>query len=197
MESGGIAVDVVPGQIREKGPYASNNRCPAGAAAPQASPHTLYCRKKDGWVQTNVAEHIRIVRASGRTREIRALKIWRERQRLQLSSFYLELTVIASLKAHFSNGPRSAASGEGLAGNVRRVLHYLADDFIRARVTDPANSSNVVSDDYGAEEKRVIATAARKTLSKLGCLGGKTRLELHETCNPQTAIRRKWESVLW
>jgi hypothetical protein len=65
---------------------------------------------------------------------------------------------------HSLRSPRLGADGLGLEGNVRRVLRYLADDFTRARVVDPANSNNVISDDYGAEEKRVIAMAARKAL---------------------------------
>ena len=127
--------------------------------------HTLYWRKKDSWVLTNVAEHLRVVTGSGRAQEIRALKIWRERQRLDFSSFYLELTVIDALWGR---------RGQGLAENVRRVLQYLADDFPRARVVDPANPHNVISDSYGPEEKRAIAMAARKALGM-----------------------RRWQQVLW
>ena len=114
---------------------------------------------------TNVAEHLRVVTGSGRAQEIRALKIWRERQRLDFSSFYLELTVIDALR-----GRRS----QELAENVRRVLQYLVDDFPRARVVDPANPHNVISDGYGPEEKRAIAMAARKALGM-----------------------RRWQQVLW
>jgi hypothetical protein len=141
VERNGTQVDVVPGR---KQPSSSTGD------------HTLYRRKKGSWVQTNVAEHIRLVLGSGRTREIRALKIWRERNRLDFPSFYLELTVMKAL---------SGARAEGLAGNVQRVFEFLADRFIRSRVLDPANSKNVVSDDLNPEEKQVIAVAARKAIS--------------------------------
>jgi hypothetical protein len=139
IQRNGVKVDLVPGR-KQQG---------------NTSDHTLYRRKKDSWVQTNVAQHVRVVSGSGRTREIRALKIWRERNRLDFPSFYLELTMIDALR-----GERA----EGLAGNVRRGLQYLSDEFMRNRVVDPANSNNVVSDDLGPEEKRVIAVAAQKAL---------------------------------
>jgi hypothetical protein len=153
-----IAVDLVPAQLRSGCVCESHALKNAGGGTPseiRTRDHTLYWKKKDSWVQTNVAEHIRVVTGSGRAREIRALKIWRERQRLDFSSFYLEVTVLDALR-----GRRTHELGD----NVRRVLHYLADEFVHARAVDPANSNNVISDDYGPEEKRRIAMAARKTL---------------------------------
>jgi len=117
--------------------------------------HSLYRRKKDSWVQTNVARHVRLIADSSRTAEIRALKIWRERNFLDLPSFYLELAVLEALYK------RPAAA---LAENVLAALAYLGQQFSHARIVDPANSNNVISDDLGAEEKRVIEVAARKSL---------------------------------
>ena len=54
---------------------------------------------------------------------------------------------------------------DGLTGNVQRVFEFLSDRFERARVVDPANSKNVLSDDLSPEEKRLITVAARKALS--------------------------------
>jgi hypothetical protein len=171
LERRGIAIDVVPGRLRPsgRGPvesrFSKDIRSRTGLPEslwPPEGDHTLYWRKKDSWIQTNVAEHIRLIKGSGRTQEIRALKIWRERQRLNFSSFYLELTVIECLRGLRS--ARLGADGLGLEGNVRRVLRYLADDFTQALVVDPCNPNNVISDDYGAEEKRVIAAAARTAL---------------------------------
>jgi hypothetical protein len=39
------------------------------------------------------------------------------------------------------------------------------DDFMRARVVDPANTNNIISDDLGPEEKRVISVAAQRSLA--------------------------------
>ena len=189
VERTGIQVDVVPGR-KQQG---------------SAGDHTLYRRKKGSWVQTNVAEHIRLVLGSGRTREIRALKIWRERNRLDFPSFYLELVVMKAL---------SGARAEGLAGNVSRVFEFLSDRFERARVVDPANSKNVLSDDLSPEEKRVIAVAAGKSLMRIGA---RLPQGLKPTLLPAFAARLKpcppenpgrlpnpmlpessgWEGVLW
>jgi hypothetical protein len=129
------------------------------------SDHTLHSRRRDSWTQTNVEQHIQLLAGCGRRDEIRAMKVWREGQRLDFPSFYLELSVIEALK-------RKRAGG--LAENVREAMRYLAEDFPRARVVDPANSNNVISDDLGAEEKGVIARAASKAL-----------------------MVSRWENVLW
>ena len=172
VASNGVQVDVVPGRVQSRD---------------GSGDHTLYRRKKDSWVQTNVGEHVRLVAGSGRTREIRALKIWRERNRLDFPSFYLELTVMESLRSHVSRTGRRGAPA-GLAGNVRRALEYLANHFLRARVVDPANSNNVISDDLGREEKRVIAVAARKALVSLGEPQGLKPLSREE--GPIAALKR-------
>jgi len=138
VQSNGLNVDLVPGRKQRN----------------SSEDHSLYKRKKDSWVQTNVAQHIRIVSTSGRIDEIRAIKIWRERHHLDLPSFYLELATIDALK-----GNRIAS----LAERVMTVLRYLASDFKLARIVDPANTNNIISDDLGPEEKRVIAFAAQKS----------------------------------
>jgi len=105
VQSNGLNVDLVPGR-RQKG---------------NTTDHTLYKRKKDTWVQTNVAQHIQFVSTSGRADEIRALKIWRERNYLDFPSFYLELTIIEALKHKRSNSP---------ADKVLTALKYLEETFI-------------------------------------------------------------------
>jgi hypothetical protein len=140
VRSNGLGVDLVPGR-KQQG---------------NTDDHSLYKRKNDSWTQTNVAQHIRVVSSSGKTDEIRALKIWRERNRLDFPSFFLELTTLDALKYSRSNS---------LAERVRRVLQYLGAEFPRSRVVDPANTNNVVSDDLGPEEKRLISFAAQRSLA--------------------------------
>ena len=135
----GLSVDLVPGR-RQDG---------------STQDHTLYRRKTDTWMKTNVAEHVKLVVSAGRAQEIRAAKIWRARNKLNFPSFYLELTTIAALK-----GRPAGRTGE----NFRRVLEYLADGFVEAVVVDPVNSNNCVSDELTVEEKRMVARVARKAL---------------------------------
>src|SRR4029077_3229366 len=112
--------------------------------------HSLYRRRADTWAQTNVMTHIATVSGSARLSEIRVLKLWRDQKRLDLPSFYLELTVIEAL-----SGARSS-----LSQNVWRALEYLRDRFPNARVVDPANTNNVISDDLTVSDKAKIASAA-------------------------------------
>jgi hypothetical protein len=143
----GIKVDLVPGRKQLGG-----------------TDHTLYKRKEDTWVQTNVGKHIELVRESGRTSEIRVVKIWRQLHRLDFPSFYLELTTIEALKQ---------GRAGSLAANVATVFRYLAESFVNARVVDPANTNNVISDDLDLDEKRAVMNAAR------------------------VSLQRNWEQVIW
>jgi hypothetical protein len=117
--------------------------------------HSLYRRKADTWTKTNVATHINHVTRSGRAQEIRVLKLWRHQKGLDFPSFYLELTTISAL---------SGATG-GLADRVWKALRYIRDTFPDARVMDPANTNNVISDDLTAAEKAKVVAAARQALA--------------------------------
>jgi hypothetical protein len=98
-----------------------------------------------------------VVRESGRCDEIRAVKIWRNLNTLEFPSFYLELTVLEALHGKSTNNP---------AANVLAVLQYLTKDFVEARVMDPANSNNVVSEDLTKDEKLQVANKASISLGK-------------------------------
>lgn len=131
----GVLVDLVPGRIQ----------------AGYQNYHSLYRRRTDSWTQTNVSLHIDTVANSRRTEEIRAIKVWRKLNGLEFPSFYLELTVINALKA------RSVGA---VSDNVWEVLRYLSQEFAAARVLDPANTANCVSDDLSAGEKNKIRALA-------------------------------------
>jgi len=118
--------------------------------------HSLFRNKTQTWTQTNVDTHIKVVRESGRCDEIRAVKIWRNLNTLEFPSFYLELTVLEALHGKSTNNP---------AANVLAVLQYLTKDF-EARVMDPANSNNVVSEDLTKDEKLQVANKASISLGK-------------------------------
>jgi hypothetical protein len=132
----GIEVDLVPG-VRLPG---------------NSNDHWLYIRKPERErTKTNIYKHIDVVRSSGRTEEIKAIKIWATNHKLDFSSIYLELTVINAL-----SGYRMGLS----ANNVLRVLEYLGDNFIDEQVVDPSNSANIISNDLTIQEKQIIATQA-------------------------------------
>jgi hypothetical protein len=130
------AIDLVPGRRREGSDF-----------------HTLWQSRRDTWLQTNIQEQIRHVRSSGLLNEIRALKIWTRRHALRFPSFAQELTVIRALT------PEHPISESFLA-----LLHFLSTGFPTARLIDPANSNNIVSDVLTEEEKHRIAETAAKSV---------------------------------
>ena len=114
-------------------------------------PHSIYVNKKNTWTKTNINKHISVVRNSVRSNEIILMKIWRELNELDFPSFYLELTVIEALK-----GKKIVS----LEKNIMTIFEYLRERFIYARIVDPANSQNIISDDLtDSEKQKIIETA--------------------------------------
>jgi hypothetical protein len=124
---------------------------------PQSADHSLFHRKTKTPRKTNIQRHIQEVRGSGRLDEIKLLKVWRNKKRIDFPSFYLELTVIAAL---------GRGTGGNLGDNLWHVFKYLRDTFPTARVVDPAVPSNAVSDDLTATERDVIKKVAVAALSQ-------------------------------
>ncbi|MFC4172461.1 nucleotidyltransferase domain-containing protein [Microvirga sp. GCM10011540] len=124
---------------------------PARRQGPVGEDHSLYRNRADTWTKTNVARHIALVASSGRRNEIRVLKLWRNQKNLDFPSFYLELTAIEALKG--------GATGS-LSTNILQVFEYLRDRFETARVIDPANTNNVLSDELTQAAKAAIRQAA-------------------------------------
>ena len=138
IETRGLKVDLIP-TCRDRG----------------TAGNILFNKKSGGDVHTDLARHVHLVANSGRQQEICALKIWRERNQLDFPSLYLEMTVLNALE--------SERFGQ-LADNVLAVLRYIGGRFEQVMVHDPANESNVVSNDLSAKEKKSIAKAARDAL---------------------------------
>ncbi len=126
-----------------------------------SSDHSLYRRKADTWTKTNVLTHARTVKAAGRANEIRILKLWRNQKGLDFPSFYLELSVIRALAARPLPGLLSYNPPSMLAQRVVGVFDYLRDSFPAARIADPANTNNIISEDLTAQEKAKVSAAAK------------------------------------
>jgi hypothetical protein len=135
VEYCGIKIDLVPGKKQ----------------AGQTGDHSLYKSRTQGWTKTNVYKHVAYVANKNRHNEIRLLKVWRDLHKVEFPSFYLELSVIEALK-----GSKSVK----LADKMRTIFKYLANDLPDARLVDPANTNNVVSDDLTAQEKETLARTA-------------------------------------
>jgi hypothetical protein len=138
VRANGYDVDLVPG--KRQNAYGTD--------------HSLYRRKADTWTKTNVNTHINHVTGAGRQPESRILKLWRDQKGLDFPSFYLELTVIDALAGRLGT----------LADKVLAVFQYLASRFPHARVVDPANTANIISDDITDAEKGRITIMAAQAL---------------------------------
>ncbi|OGH94277.1 MAG: hypothetical protein A2538_01780 [Candidatus Magasanikbacteria bacterium RIFOXYD2_FULL_41_14] len=119
--------------------------------------HSIWKRKAQKWTKTNVDEHIKFVKQSGRIFDIRVIKIWRKLMGLDFPSFYLELSVIEALKG------RSLLSLSP-SENFVQVMNYLANDFVDKVIVDPANENNEVSEELTNIEKQAIKDAAKASL---------------------------------
>lgn len=150
----GLSIDMTPGKRQ-----ASNSNY-----------HSLYSHKRKTWTQTNIQMHINAVKNSKRISEIKLAKIWKTQNNLVFSSHYIELAVMEALRGH---------SYTNLSANFEAVLAYFSQKITTARFIDPANSSNVISDDLTALEKLLVSSKAQSTLSsKFLSLGN-------------------WNSVIW
>lgn len=114
--------------------------------------HILFNKKTGAEVHTDLMQHVRLIGNSGRQQEIYAPKIWRERNKIDFPSLYLELTVQKALE--------SEPYGQ-LSHNVLTALRYIGVRLEKTVVRDPANEDNVVSNDLSMAEKTAIAKAAR------------------------------------
>lgn len=120
--------------------------------------HWVYLSKSGSRQQTNIQKHITDISQSGRTNEIKIIKIWRELNHLDFPSIYLEYLLVKNILLYKSNGANDFAS------NAWYALNELAKDSgnpLFARVVDPANSNNILSDLLTVAEKNKIVAQAK------------------------------------
>lgn len=113
--------------------------------------HSLYCRRTDSWIKTNIIAQHNYVIDSGRLDEIRLTKIWRNSHGLVFPSFCLELAVIEALY-HQRSGQ--------LASNFMMIMDYLACNSLNHRLIDPGNSNNIVTDELTDNDRMNISNIA-------------------------------------
>ena len=125
--------------------------------------HWIYLSKSDARQQTNIEKHIDDISQSGFTNEIKILKIWRELNHIEFPSIYLEYLIIDNILSQRLAGYGSFAS------NAWYIFNELARDTnnpIFARVVDPANSNNILSDLITTNEKNTIISKAKVAASQ-------------------------------
>lgn len=112
----------------------------------------LYASETGSAKRTSLKVHIDLARSGDRD-TIRLLKLWKWRNTVPVGSFVLELVVAQVLRER---------EGASLEERVERVLRFLADSFLEARLVDPANPENVVTDELHYAQRRPVAEAAQR-----------------------------------
>ncbi len=136
---------------------------PARKQSGNTNYHNLYVSKSNSWTQTNIQKHITDISQSGRTNEIKILKIWRELNKLDFPSIYLEYLLVDKILLNKSKDINS------LGDNVWHVLNELAKSTgnpLGARIVDPANSNNILSDLLTIAERNKIISQAQASIQK-------------------------------
>ena len=141
----GLSIDLIPAHMSG-----------SPSLATSANERTLFDKNTGRVVRTDLQAHVQIVKQSGQLAAIRAMKIWRMRNRLTWPSFFLELSVLHALRNQ---------TGASLGESIRCAFEYLSCGFEQAVIADPANPENIVSDQLPGAHKASIASAARKALA--------------------------------
>lgn len=114
-------------------------------------PHSIYVRKLDTWTKTNINKHINMIKKSPHRNVIKLLKIWCKLHAVDFPSFVLEMTVLEALKKK---------PVLGIDKKFLVVLNYIIKEFEYAKIYDPANTNNIVSDSVSNDQKdKIIQTA--------------------------------------
>ena len=119
--------------------------------------HTVYSRKEDKEMPSNVEMHKKIVKVSGRKREIQLMKIWSSIHNIPFDGFTLALTTIEALKGKPKNE---------LASNFITVLNYIVYKFENVKFADPSRPEDIISDNMEPEEKKKAIKVAKKCLKE-------------------------------
>lgn len=138
---GGFHLDVVPGRaLNNTFKYAN-----------------LYRTDTTTSLQTSIKVHIDTVRNSGRRDAIRLMKLWRKRKSVPFKkSLALELITIDGC---------AGLPTDNLEKQLLAAFRYMADNILNARLVDPANTNNVISEDITYSDKLAIQTAAKAALA--------------------------------
>ncbi|KTD25066.1 SMODS domain-containing nucleotidyltransferase [Legionella maceachernii] len=125
--------------------------------------HWIYRSESNQYHQTNMQQHINDILTSGRIQEIKIVKIWRELNKLDIPSIYLEYLIIKNILLNKPKDPNK------LGSNAFHIFTELAKDTnnpLFSRVVDPANSNNILSDLITQNEKFNIIKVAKIAAQK-------------------------------
>ena len=111
----------------------------------------LYNNETGGRFQTSIYIQVDYVKKSGRQDVIRLMKLWKKRKNITIKTCILESCIIEGCKGI----DRSKLEFQLLA-----AFNYLRDNIQNARIEDPSNSNNIISDDLSKEQKNRVRNLA-------------------------------------
>jgi len=139
----GYHIDVVPGRFIED--------------TKDVFLHVAYGDKER--MQTNLKTHIDYIVNSGCVPVIRLVKIWSNRNNVNIKTFVLELFIVKIL-----NGSQNK---DNLKESFVTIMEALKDRFESIQLDDPANTNNIVSRLVNASDKAMVVQAAKNAFAKI------------------------------
>jgi len=110
-------------------------------------------------IQTNLKTHINHIANSGCVPIIRLVKVWANRNRLNIKTFILELFVVEILSG--------SQNKSNLRESFLKVMEAMKDKFGNVQLVDPANTNNIVSQSINFSDKIMINSAGEKAFNLL------------------------------
>ena len=152
-----IGVKVIFGLREEDVDPVKIDVVPARRIDQYSGDHNLFKNKSGTWTKSNIDKHISQVKNSGRQRDIAALKIWREINKVEFPSIYLECFALNAL---------SGRPIESCESNFYRLLDSIRREILKRNIYDPANSANNLSNDLSFREKQKLAYLADRDFNR-------------------------------
>ena len=144
IKEGSYDIDVVPAkQINTTSPDKLND-------------HYLWSTKSKGKIQTNIREHISMIKNSSIKDIIMLLKVWREWNGVEFSSVYIEHLCLREL---------GRCCELPLSRKFFKMMSSIADNILWERIEDPSNSKNIISDTMSETEKIELKILAMNTIN--------------------------------
>lgn len=140
----GFDIDVVPAKKINTKSYENYND------------HYLWSNKKHGRIQTNIQKHIDMVKNSTCQDIIMILKVWREYNRIEFPSIFIEQLCIEVL------GKYNCSS---LSQKFYQMMSVIWENLDDIYIIDPSNSGNIISDIMNNGEKKELKSLAFYTLN--------------------------------
>ncbi len=149
-----IDMDVVPGREINEDEYSTTHDL------------KLYVRPKNGdpatETKTNIKKHIDHISGKNPERDIiKLLKVWKAEHSKRYKSFFVELITIRAFD------DKGDATPTGLWPKLEMVMEFIRDNVLTIRLTDPANSNNIVSDTITIGRKNSLSNDMRNMLKKI------------------------------